>query len=159
MTDPYRDSAELRGCPMCGAPWDVTDQAPTVCPHDCGVWMTMAYLASIIDLRKLTFETSPGWFYRGGLDDDDPYPCPGCGERMKLVWVKNTPVHQCEHRHGLWIRAKYRDAFSSELAEPLEHQRRIATLRQQLASGAVDEVAAHIVALEDRIKALERGRG
>ncbi|HEX7702321.1 MAG TPA: hypothetical protein VF403_16395 [Kofleriaceae bacterium] len=165
MTDPYRESARVPGCPMCGMPWDVSDLAATPCANGCGVWMTMAYLASIIDLRALVLESSPGWFYRGEPAlDDRPLACPTCGETMKIVWAKKTPVHQCEVPHGLWIGAKERDAFSNELYEPIEQRQRIANMRQQLASvvagipGAVEQMADRILSLEDRITALERRR-
>jgi hypothetical protein len=164
MTDPYRESARVPGCPMCGTPWEVSDLAPTSCANGCGVWMSMAYLASIIDVRALALETSPGWFYRGEHAlDDRPLGCPTCGETMAILWTKQTPVRQCE-AHGLWIAAKERDAFSNELYEPIEQRQRSATMRLLLAAvvagdpGAVERMADRMLSLEDRIAALERRR-
>jgi hypothetical protein len=165
MTDPYRDSSHVPGCPVCGAPWDATDLTPTPCANDCGVWMTMAYLASIIDVRALELESSAGWFYHREQEvDDRPLGCPTCGEPMTSVWSKKTPVRQCEAAHGLWIAAKNRDAFSDELSEPIEHQQRIVNTRKQLAAvaagdpGAVERLADRILSLERRIAALENRR-
>ena len=123
----------------------------------------MAYLASIIDVAALALESSPGWFHREQLDDR-ALGCPTCGEPMTIKWANKTPVRECEERHGLWIGAKDRDAFSNELFEPIEHQQRIVKMRHQLADvvagvpGAVERLANRILSLERRIAALESRR-
>jgi hypothetical protein len=162
MTDPYRDAARVPGCPVCATPWDASDLAPTPCANGCGVWMTMPYLASIIDVRALGLESTAGWFYLRDQElDDRALGCPTCGEPMTVLWSKKTPVRQCEAEHGLWIAAKDRDAFGNELSEPLEEQQRIVTMREQLAAvaagdpGAIERMADRILSLERRIAALE----
>jgi hypothetical protein len=125
--------------------------------------MTMPYLASIIDVRALALVSSPRSVIYGQLDDRR-LGCPTCGETMAILWANDTPVRRCAAEHGLWIGATERDAFSNELYEPIEQRQRSATMRLLLAAvvagipGAVERMADRILALEDRIAALETRR-
>lgn len=154
MTDPYRSSGG-DACPQCSTPLERTPEGAAPCPNGCGAWLPTSYLATLFDTSEIAREAHDAEQAEGRRYELPP--CPTCGAPLIRGWLGAAPVRLCAE-HGLWIAAATAARFDAQLAAPVERHRRLLALMALLShpdEASRREIARRVLALEDRVAALE----
>ncbi len=158
MTDPYRSSGG-EACPQCSTPLERSPESivPGVapCPNACGAWLPTTYLASLFDTSEIAREAHDA--EQAEVRRYELPPCPTCSAPLVRAWLGAAPIRMCAE-HGLWVAATSAGRFDAQLAGPVARHRRLLELMALLShpdDASRREVAKRVLALEDRVAAIE----